>query len=78
MIVVVCEYTKVFTWVDGNVEILKHSSICLDSALKLEDAFAEAGFPEGVFQCVVGNSTVGESLIKSDIDAISVTRIVNT
>jgi acyl-CoA reductase-like NAD-dependent aldehyde dehydrogenase len=62
----------------GNVEILKHSSVCLGSALKLEDAFAEVGFPEGVFQCVIGNSTVGETLIKSDIDAISVTGSINT
>jgi acyl-CoA reductase-like NAD-dependent aldehyde dehydrogenase len=62
----------------GNVEILKHSSVCLGSALKLEDAFANAGFPEGVFQCVIGNSSVGETLILSDIDAISVTGSINT
>src|ERR671911_439507 len=62
----------------GNVEILKHSSVCLGSALKLEDAFLEAGFPEGVFQCVIGNPIVGEALIKSNIDAVSVTGSVNT
>lgn len=62
----------------GNVEILKHSSVCLGSALKLEDAFLEAGFPESVFQCVIGNSTVGEALIKSDIDAVSVTGSIDT
>src|SRR5919109_729484 len=62
----------------GNVEILKHSSVCLGSALKLEDAFLEAGFPESVFQCVIGNSTVGETLIQSDIDAVSVTGSINT
>lgn len=62
----------------GNVEILKHSSVCLGSALKLEDAFTSAGFPEGVFQCVIGNSSVGEILIQSDIDAISVTGSINT
>jgi acyl-CoA reductase-like NAD-dependent aldehyde dehydrogenase len=62
----------------GNVEILKHSSVCLGSALKLEDAFSEAGFPESVFQCVIGNSTVGEALIKSDIDAVSVTGSIDT
>ena len=62
----------------GNVEILKHSSVCLGSALKLEDAFLEAGFPEGVFQCVIGNPIVGEALIKSDIDAVSVTGSINT
>jgi acyl-CoA reductase-like NAD-dependent aldehyde dehydrogenase len=62
----------------GNVEILKHSSVCLGSALKLEDAFLEAGFPESVFQCVIGNSTAGEALIKSDIDAVSVTGSIET
>ena len=62
----------------GNVEILKHSSVCLGSALKLEAAFLEAGLPESVFQCVIGNSTVGEALIKSDIDAVSVTGSINT
>jgi acyl-CoA reductase-like NAD-dependent aldehyde dehydrogenase len=62
----------------GNVEILKHSSVCLGSALKLEDAFLEAGFPESVFQCVIGNPIVGEALIKSDIDAVSVTGSINT
>jgi acyl-CoA reductase-like NAD-dependent aldehyde dehydrogenase len=62
----------------GNVEILKHSSVCLGSALKLEDAFSQAGFPENVFQCVIGNSTVGETLIQSDIDAVSVTGSINT
>jgi acyl-CoA reductase-like NAD-dependent aldehyde dehydrogenase len=62
----------------GNVEILKHSSVCLGSALKLQDAFLEAGFPESVFQCVIGNSTVGEALIKSDIDAVSVTGSIDT
>jgi succinate-semialdehyde dehydrogenase/glutarate-semialdehyde dehydrogenase len=62
----------------GNVEILKHSSICLGSAIKLEDAFTEAGFPQNVFQTVIGNSTVGEALIKSKIDAVSVTGSINT
>src|SRR3712207_6699421 len=30
----------------GNVGILKHSSICLGSAIKIEQAFMDAGFPE--------------------------------
>jgi acyl-CoA reductase-like NAD-dependent aldehyde dehydrogenase len=50
----------------------------LGSALNLEDAFVGSGFPEGVFQCVIENSTAGESLIKSDIDTISVTGSINT
>jgi acyl-CoA reductase-like NAD-dependent aldehyde dehydrogenase len=62
----------------GNVEILKHSSVCLGSAIKLEEAFIEAGFPENVFQTVIGNPTVGETLIRSKIDAVSVTGSIST
>lgn len=64
--------------VAGNVEILKHSSVCLGSAIKLEEAFADAGFPECVFQSVIGDSRVGEALVLSKIDAVSVTGSVNT
>jgi acyl-CoA reductase-like NAD-dependent aldehyde dehydrogenase len=64
--------------VAGNVEILKHSSVCLGSAIKLEEAFADAGFPESVFQSVIGDARVGEALVLSKIDAVSVTGSVNT
>ena len=64
--------------VAGNVEILKHSSVCLGSALKLEEAFTDAGFPENIFQSVIGDASVGEALILSPIDAVSVTGSVNT
>src|SRR5690606_29610003 len=46
----------------GNVAVLKHSSICLGSAMKLEEAFADAGFPENVFQAVIGDYRAGEAL----------------
>ena len=62
----------------GNVEILKHSSVCLGSALELEEAFKDAGFPESIFQCVIGDARVGEALILSQIDAVSVTGSVST
>ena len=64
--------------VAGNVEILKHSSVCLGSAIKLEEAFGDAGFPESVFQSVIGDSRVGEALVLSKIDAVSVTGSINT
>jgi acyl-CoA reductase-like NAD-dependent aldehyde dehydrogenase len=64
--------------VAGNVEILKHSSVCLGSALKLEEAFINAGFPENIFQSVIGDARVGEALIQSQIDAVSVTGSVGT
>ena len=62
----------------GNVGMLKHSSICLGSAIKLEQAFIDAGFPENVFQAVIGDYRAGESLVQADIDAVSVTGSVST
>jgi acyl-CoA reductase-like NAD-dependent aldehyde dehydrogenase len=62
----------------GNVGVLKHSSVCLGSALKLEQAFLDAGFPGNVFQAVIGDYRVGEALVQADIDAVSVTGSVNT
>jgi acyl-CoA reductase-like NAD-dependent aldehyde dehydrogenase len=62
----------------GNVGVLKHSSVCLGSALKLEQAFLDAGFPDNVFQAVIGDYRVGEALVQADIDAVSVTGSVNT
>ena len=62
----------------GNVGILKHSSVCLGCALKIEDAFKQASFPDNIFQSIIGDYTAGEALIQSDIDAISVTGSVNT
>jgi acyl-CoA reductase-like NAD-dependent aldehyde dehydrogenase len=63
----------------GNVGILKHSSVCLGSALEIEKAFQQAGFPEGVFQAVIGDYRVGEALIQAPgVDAVSVTGSVET
>ena len=62
----------------GNVGILKHSSVCLGSALKLEQAFLDAGFPENTFQVVVGDYRAGEALVQANIDAVSVTGSLNT
>jgi len=62
----------------GNVAILKHSSVCLGSSLEIAKAFSDAGFPEGVFQVVLGDYRSGESLVESNIDGVSVTGSVNT
>ena len=62
----------------GNVGILKHSSVCLGCALKIEEAFLDAGFPEKVFQSVIGDYRAGEALVQANIDAVSVTGSVNT
>jgi acyl-CoA reductase-like NAD-dependent aldehyde dehydrogenase len=62
----------------GNVGILKHSSICLGSAIKIEQAFMDAGFPENIFQAIIGDYRAGEALVLSNIDAVSVTGSINT
>jgi aldehyde dehydrogenase len=62
----------------GNVAILKHSSVCLGSSLEIAQAFKEAGFPENVFQVVLGDYRSGESLVQADIDGVSVTGSVHT
>jgi aldehyde dehydrogenase len=66
------------TLIAGNVAILKHSSICTGCALKINDALNESGLPEFVFQLVIGDYRSGEALVKSKIDAVSVTGSVNT
>jgi aldehyde dehydrogenase len=62
----------------GNVGILKHSSISLGSALKIEEAFKDAGFPDNVFQSIIGDYEAGEALIESKIDGVSVTGSIDT
>jgi aldehyde dehydrogenase len=67
------------TLIAGNVAVLKHSSVCIGSALQIEEAFGQSGFPENIFQCVIGDYKVGEALVLSDkVDAVSVTGSVNT
>jgi aldehyde dehydrogenase len=66
------------TLIADNVAILKHSSVCTGSALKINDALNESGLPEFVFQLVIGDYRSGETLVKSEIDAVSVTGSVNT
>jgi aldehyde dehydrogenase len=67
------------TLIAGNVVVLKHSSVCIGSALQIEEAFGQSGFPENIFQCVIGDYKAGEALVLSDnVDAVSVTGSVNT
>jgi aldehyde dehydrogenase len=66
------------TLIAGNVAILKHSSVCIGSSLNIRDSLTDAGFPENVFQIVIGDYRAGEALVQSKIDAVSVTGSVNT
>ena len=66
------------TLIAGNVAILKHSSVCIGSSLNVRDSLADAGFPENVFQIVIGDYRAGEALVQSKIEAVSVTGSVST
>jgi succinate-semialdehyde dehydrogenase / glutarate-semialdehyde dehydrogenase len=66
------------TLIAGNVAILKHSSVCIGSSLNIRDSITDAGFPENVFQIVIGDYRAGEALVQSKIDAVSVTGSVST
>ena len=59
--------------ISGNTIVLKHSSTCPMSGNTLQDAFEEAGFPKGVFRHIVGNYIIGEELVKSNVNAVSIT-----
>ncbi len=57
----------------GNTVILKPASATLQCGLEIETAFERSGLPEGVFQTVIGDSSVAEMLIDSDVDAVTFT-----
>jgi acyl-CoA reductase-like NAD-dependent aldehyde dehydrogenase len=61
------------TVIAGNTTVLKHSSKTIGTSLKIAEVFEEAGFPENVLQVVIGDHTVGESLVKSKVDGVSLT-----
>jgi acyl-CoA reductase-like NAD-dependent aldehyde dehydrogenase len=56
-----------------NTVILKHSSKTVGCAKMIVQTFEEAGFPEDVFTSVIGDHTVGEHLVESDVNAVSIT-----
>jgi succinate-semialdehyde dehydrogenase/glutarate-semialdehyde dehydrogenase/succinyl-CoA reductase len=61
----------------GNTIVLKPSSATLQCGIEIEKSFQRAGLPEGVFQTVVGDSTVAEMLIDSDVNAVTFTGSVD-
>ncbi len=58
----------------GNTIILKPASITMQCGIEIENIFNKANLPEGVFQTLVGDSSIAESLIDSEgINAITFT-----
>lgn len=63
--------------VAGNTIVLKPASATIHCGLEIQDVLHNAGLPDGVFQTVVGDSSSAESLIDSDINAVTFTGSVN-
>ena len=57
----------------GNTVILKPSEFTTQSALAFRELFIKAGFPEGVFNLLLGGKATGKKLTSSNIDLLSFT-----
>jgi acyl-CoA reductase-like NAD-dependent aldehyde dehydrogenase len=57
----------------GNTIILKPASATMQCGIEIEKIFKSAGVPEGVFQTLIGDSRIAETLIDSDINAVTFT-----
>src|ERR671922_715373 len=57
----------------GNTIVLKPASATMQCGLEIEAAFNRVGLPDGVFQTVVGDSSIAESLIDSNVNAVTFT-----
>ena len=57
----------------GNIIVLKPASATMQCGIEIEKAFNKAGVPEGVFQTLVGDSSIAETLIDSDINGVTFT-----
>jgi acyl-CoA reductase-like NAD-dependent aldehyde dehydrogenase len=57
----------------GNTIVLKPASATTQCGVEMEKAFNNAGLPDGVFQTLVGDSSIAESLIDSNVNAITFT-----
>jgi acyl-CoA reductase-like NAD-dependent aldehyde dehydrogenase len=57
----------------GNTIVLKPASATMQCGIEIEKTFNRVGLPDGVFQTLVGDSTIAESLIDSDINAVTFT-----
>src|SRR2546427_12450680 len=58
----------------GNTIVLKPASATMGCGIEIEKAFSRSGVPDGVFQTLVGDSSIADILIDSeDVNAITFT-----
>lgn len=56
--------------VEGNTVVHKPSELTPMVADKVAKLYEDVGFPDGVYNLIHGDGTVGEMLVKADVDAI--------
>ena len=62
----------------GNTIVLKPASATTGCGIEIEKMFSKSGVPEGVFQTIVGDSSIADILIDSqDINAVTFTGSVS-
>jgi acyl-CoA reductase-like NAD-dependent aldehyde dehydrogenase len=57
----------------GNTIVLKPASATMQCGIEIERTFNKSGSPDGVFQTLIGDSSIAETLIDSDINAVTFT-----
>lgn len=62
------------TLTSGNTALLKHAPNVFGCAIKIEDIFKKAGYPEGVFQNLIVHHDTSETIIAHDaVQAVTLT-----
>ena len=61
----------------GNTIVMKPSRVTMQSGIEIEKAFSESGFPDGIFQTLVGSVESANYLIDSDVSAVTFTGSTN-
>jgi succinate-semialdehyde dehydrogenase/glutarate-semialdehyde dehydrogenase/succinyl-CoA reductase len=57
----------------GNTIVLKPASATMQCGIEIENSFKNIGLPDGVFKTLIGDSSIAETLIDSDINAVTFT-----
>jgi succinate-semialdehyde dehydrogenase/glutarate-semialdehyde dehydrogenase/succinyl-CoA reductase len=61
----------------GNTIVLKPASATMQCGIEIERTFNKSGLANGVFQTLIGDSSIAETLIDSDINAVTFTGSVH-
>jgi len=57
----------------GNTIVLKPASATMQCGIEIEKTLSKAGLPDGVFKTLIGDSSIAETLIDSDVNAVTFT-----